>query len=158
MARRDRGRRDRSEWTDLFRGLGNAVGDLFGAEIESLRRELARTGKGAAVGVALVAVAVFLLFWALGTTVFAAIAFVAQWLPVWGAALAVTGGIGLVIAALVGTAVWRFKTLEFPWETVRRRWQDHVEFWRSLLSEPVEDPKDEDERGRNDGEDDDTGG
>ena len=54
-----------------------------------------------------------------------------RWLPIWGAALAVTGLLALVatVLALAGRA--RLRRLENPLATARRRMDDHLAWWQS---------------------------
>jgi len=78
--------------------------ELLKAELNHLKAEFAEKAKYAGVGIGLFAVAAFLLFFAFGTLVAAAILGIAVALPGWAAALIVFGALVIiaVVLALVG--------------------------------------------------------
>lgn len=126
----------RQRWSEIFRALGSAVLGLLKAELEALERDLARSGKNAAWGVGLFAAAGAVAFWTLGVGTYFVIQLLAVWLPLWGAALAVT----LLLAAVGGALAWaglkKLERFENPLGTARRRLDDHIEWWQGELLEP----------------------
>jgi hypothetical protein len=131
------------EWIDLLRSLGQALLDVLRAEAEALGADFRRTGERLARALALLGAAAAVSFWTLGVLLAALVALLAIWLPVWGAALVVTGVFALA-AALLAAAGWRqMRQLENPAEEVRRRVADHLDWWRDrLLAGPALPPGD----------------
>lgn len=125
----------RQRWSEIFRALGSSVLGLLKAELEALERDLARSGKNAAWGVGLFAAAGAFAFWTLGVGTYFVIQLLAVWLPLWGAALAVT----LLLAAVGGALAWaglkKLERFENPLGTARRRLDDHIEWWQGELLE-----------------------
>lgn len=126
----------RQSWSEAFRALGSSVLGLLQAELEALERDLARSGKSAALGVGLVAAAGAFAFWTLGVATYFVVQLLALWLPLWAAALAVT----LLFAAVAGGLAWaglrKLERFENPLSTARRRLDDHIEWWQDELLEP----------------------
>ena len=120
-------------WIELVQSLGEALLEVFRAESEVLGRELSDTGKQAGIGAAYVAAAAMIVFWFLGVATLCMVAILALWLPTWAAA----GTIGLLLLvtaiALAGLGWLRFKRLESPTATVKRRWNDHQDWWNASL-------------------------
>jgi hypothetical protein len=115
----------------LLGDVGRSVVDLLGAELSGARTELAELGRRAVAVAALGAAALAVAFWALGAAATSAVAGLAVWLPVWGAALVLFG----VLAVLaLGLAMWaraRMRRLDAPGAILKRRVESHLEFWRS---------------------------
>lgn len=126
----------RQSWSEAFRALGSSVLGLLQAELEALERDLARSGKNAALGVGLFAAAGAFAFWTLGVATYFVVQLLALWLPLWAAALVVT----LFFAALAGGLAWaglrKLERFENPLTTARRRLDDHMEWWQDELLEP----------------------
>jgi hypothetical protein len=134
-------------WRELFGGLGEAFFELLGAEIEALRRDFARSGRGLFAVLGYFAAALALAFWLLALVLAFLVALLAIWLPVWAATLSTLIALLAVTGALVGVGYRRLKRLEGPGRIVERRWQDHVEWWHErVLSEPAEGAAREEER------------
>lgn len=123
-------------WVGLLRSLGEALIDVFRAELSALGEELARLGRRYAAALALVALGVAVGSLTLLAAVFGLIHLLALWMPLWvasflvAAALAATG----LFLALLGK--WRFQRLQSPVETVRGRFEEHLDWWEDrVLSE-----------------------
>lgn len=120
-------------WLDLFRSLGTSLIEVFRAEMEALKEELARSGRHLAIGLVLLGGAFVLLFWTLGALIFALGAVLAIWLEPWAAALIVVG-IFTAAAALLAWLGWRrLQRFDNPMESIRRRVEDHLEWWQHTL-------------------------
>jgi len=110
---------------------------VFRAEWDGLCEEIGRSGhRLSRVGLILL-FAGFILFWALGALIFAAVVVVSLRIPLWASALTI-GGILLAAGLLLGRHGWRSaKALESPAVTVRRRVEDHALWWQErVLSAP----------------------
>jgi hypothetical protein len=121
------------QWLELLRQLGDAVLELVAAEASALADDLRRGGRQAARVVALLAVTVVLatLAWALVTV--AAVAALAPAIGLWQAALAI-GAVYAVVATVCGVAARnRWRRIEAPVETVRRRIEDQRTWLRDHL-------------------------
>lgn len=130
-------------WGDLLGSIGRSTLDLLGAEVEGARAELVELARRA-LGVVVVALVAFALaFWALGAAIAAAIAGLAVWLPVWGAALVLFGALAIVALGFALATRARFRQLEDPGEIVRRRFADHLEFWRTEILAGDDGPDDD---------------
>lgn len=133
-------------WVDHFRSLGSAFLELLRAELAALGQDMGRSGRTLLRAVLLLLVALFVLFWGLGMVAFVGVEVLALWLPRWGAALTVLGSLLLVALALAAVGWWRLRRLELPAATVRRRLEDHREWWQRTvapLSEAEEDAPEE---------------
>lgn len=120
-------------WSELIRGLGQALLDVLKAEIRGLETEVQRSGQELQKGVGLLAAAVALLFWTVGALIFAAAAVLAIWLPLWGAALIVAGVFGLAGGLLIHFGLGRLRKFENPLRTARRRFEDHMDWVQGRL-------------------------
>ncbi len=120
-------------WLELLRELGRAVGDLLRAELAALGEDLTANVRSLATGLALVAAAATVAFWLLGVLTLAAVEVLALWLPRWGATL-IVGGVLLILLAVLGlVARGRFRRLETPAATVRRRLGGHTAWWQERV-------------------------
>lgn len=120
-------------WIESFRGLGEALLEVLRAEVSTLQEDLTRSGRIAGGALALLGAALVLLFWIVGLLIFALVSVLHIWLPLWASAL-------IVLALFTGTAallgwlgVRRFKQVENPMQTVRRRVDDHLDWWQNTL-------------------------
>lgn len=93
----------------LLRDLPGLLLELLRAEIEQVKREMARKLKNLGVGAALVVVALSLSTFFFGTLIAAAVFGFAEIMPTWAAALVVAGILLLVIVVLLAIAVATFK-------------------------------------------------
>jgi uncharacterized membrane protein YqjE len=126
----------RQSWSETFQTLGTAVLELLKAEIAALERDLARSGKNAALGIALVLGAGAVVFWALGVATYFLVQLVALWLPVWVAALVVTLALAAVAGGLAFAGLRKLKKFENPLSTARRRLDDHIDWWQDRVLAP----------------------
>jgi sulfite exporter TauE/SafE len=120
-------------WIDLVRSLGGSLVEVLKAEVESLKEELAISGRHLAVGAALAGGAAVVLFWMVGALIFTVGAVLAIWLKVWAAALIVVG-IFLLAAVVLLLLAWRqFKRFQSPMESLREHLSDHLDWWQHTL-------------------------
>ncbi len=123
-------------WKSLLLSVGESLREVFSAEAEALKADLAESGRRFSVALGLALLALFMLFWTIGAAAFAIFCALALWLPAWVSALIVLG-IFLLLALMVAlVARRRFLAIELPADTVRRRVEDHVAWWKqNLLTE-----------------------
>jgi Putative Actinobacterial Holin-X, holin superfamily III len=116
-----------------LRALGEALLEVLRAEAAALAGDFRRSGRSLGIGLALLGAAAGVGFWLFGVLVFTLIAVLAIWLPVWGAALLTA----LVFATAAGLLAWRgvtrLRRLESPVASVKRRVEDHLDWWQSRL-------------------------
>ncbi|HKH47306.1 MAG TPA: phage holin family protein [Thermoanaerobaculia bacterium] len=122
-----------SGWIEMFRGLGESLLDVLRAEVATLQEDLSRSGRIAGGALALLGVALILLFWIVGLLIFALIAVLAIWLQLWAASLIVLGLFLIATSILAWMGVNRLKQVENPVQTFRRRVDDHLDWWQSTL-------------------------
>lgn len=120
-------------WIEMFRGLGESLLDVLRAEVATLQEDLSRSGRIAGGALALLGAALILLFWIVGLLIFSLIAVLAIWLQLWAAALIVLALFLVVTAILTWMGVNRFKQVENPVQTFRRRVDDHLDWWQNTL-------------------------
>ena len=107
------------------------------AELAGLQEDLQRSGRHFGVALGLFAGAAVLFFWLIGLLLFALIALLHIWLPLWGAALIVLALFVIAIAILAFLGMRRMRKVENPVETVRQRLDNHLDWWQhSFLSRP----------------------
>jgi putative superfamily III holin-X len=124
-------------WIDLFRSLGEALLEVWRAELATLQDDLSRSGRHLGVALGLFGAAVLVLFWTFGLLLFVLISLLHVWLPWWGAALVVLVLflIAITVLALLGRK--QLRQVENPVETVRRRVDSHFDWWQhGLLARP----------------------
>jgi Putative Actinobacterial Holin-X, holin superfamily III len=131
------------EWLDLFRNLGDAFLELVGAELDALAEDFRRGGQNAARAALLVAIAFVLaiLAWSLFTV--ALVWGLSLVMRGWLAALLVGAVYALVAIACAVGARSRWRALEPPLDTVRRRWHEQNSWFRQRLLAAA--PADEEE-------------
>jgi CHASE3 domain sensor protein len=120
-------------WIDMFRGLGEALLEVLRAEVATLQEDLSRSGRIAGGALALLGVALILLFWIVGLLIFVLVTVLAIWLPLWGASLVVLALFLGVAGVLSWLGVRRLKQIENPVQTFRRRVDDHLDWWQNTL-------------------------
>lgn len=110
----------------LISDLPRLVVDLLKAELNHLKAEFAEKAKYAGVGIGLFAVAAFLLFFAFGTLVVAAILGIAVALPAWAAVLIVFGALVVIAVVLALVGIRSFKKMDgvAPSQTIASIKQD----------------------------------
>jgi Putative Actinobacterial Holin-X, holin superfamily III len=124
-------------WIDLFRSLGEALLEVWRAELATLQDDLSRSGRHLGVALGLFGAAVLVLFWTFGLLLFVLISLLHVWLPWWGAALVVLALFLIAIAVLALLGRKRLRQVENPVETVRRRMDSHLDWWQhGLLARP----------------------
>lgn len=125
-------------WIALFRSLGESLLEVLRAELAALQEDFTRSGRHLGVALALLGGAAALGFWILGLLLFTLVALLDVWLPLWAAALIVLAVFALAAAVLVKLGLSRLRQVENPVESVRKRVDDHLDWWQnSLLAEPV---------------------
>jgi hypothetical protein len=128
-----------SHWVDLFRSLGQALLDVFKAELAEVGEDLGTAGRHLGVALGLFAAAAAVGFWTLAAFLYFVIQLLARLgLPLWGAAGVVTLVLVLVIALLGWLGYRRLQRVENPVETVRRRLDDHTAWWQERMLTPAE--------------------
>ncbi|MEA2694207.1 MAG: hypothetical protein QOJ16_3594 [Acidobacteriota bacterium] len=120
-------------WVDLVRSLGGSLIEVLRAEIDSLKEELASSGRHLGVAVALLGGAAVLLFWTLGALIFTLGAVLAIWLQVWAAALIVVGVFLAGAALLAFLGLRQLKKFENPMASLRQHLEDHLDWWQHTL-------------------------
>ncbi len=120
-------------WIDLFRSLGEALLEVWRAELGTLQDDLERSGRHLGVALGLFGAAVMLTFWAVGLVLFVLISLLHLWLPWWGASLVVLGLFLNAVAILAKLGLGRIRKVENPLETVRRRVDSHLDWWQHGL-------------------------
>lgn len=118
-------------WADLVREVGEAFLALLRAEVEALVSDFGRSGRALGRALALAAGAGAVLFWALALVIYVVVELLALVLPRWGAAAATLGIFLLAAGILVAVARARWRAIEDPVRTVRRRVEDSRRWWRS---------------------------
>lgn len=120
-------------WIETFRGLGEALLEVLRAEVATLQDDLTRSGRIAGGALVLLGAALVLSFWVVGLLIFFLVAGLHHWLELWLAALIVFG-VFLLMTLLFGwLGLRRFKRVENPVETFRRRVDDHLDWWQNTL-------------------------
>ncbi|MBV8199103.1 MAG: phage holin family protein [Acidobacteria bacterium] len=125
-------------WIELFRSLGQALFEVLRAEAGALGQDLRRSGGQLLRGLALFGGAAAVGFWTLGVLMLALVAVLAIWLKPWAAAL-IVAGVFAGTAGLLAALGWRqLRRLETPAASIRRRVEDHLDWWQHrLLAEPA---------------------
>ena len=122
-----------SSWVDLIRSLGGSLIEVLRAEIDSLKEELAISGRHLAIGAALLGGAAVLLFWTLGALIFTLGAVLSIWLQVWAAALIVFGIFLAGALFLVFLGLRQLKKFESPMASLSQHLSDHLDWWQHTL-------------------------
>ena len=131
-------------WRDLLASLGSSLFEVAEAELTALKTDLRVSGRQLGSAVLLAAVAGLVVFWAMGAAGFALYQLILLWLPGWASALIVLGFFAAVALVLGLVARARFRSLEAPVETVRRRVDDHLNWWHeNLLQEEKKDEREQ---------------
>lgn len=123
-------------WLEMFRSLGQALFEVWKAELAELGTELGKSGKHLGKAIAAFVVVAFVLFWAVMALYIFIVALFTKLLgPVWAT------GLGLLIFVLVMAALglWGYlqlKKFDNPAETVRRRVDEHKEWWNERMLPP----------------------
>ncbi len=121
-------------WTSALAPLGQAGVELLRAELGALNSELQGSSRVLVRALLLLAVALFVLFWAIGALAYVLVEVAALWLPRWGAAVSVLGVFLLASWVLVIVARRRLRSVETPLGTVRRRLDEHRNWWERRVA------------------------
>lgn len=124
-------------WIELFRSLGESLLEVLRAELAALQEDFSRSGRNLGVALGLLGAAAVVAFWIVGLLIFLLVSLLAVWLPLWAGALIVLALFALIAALLVWRGLAHLRRVENPVENVRRRVDDHIDWWQnSLLTEP----------------------
>lgn len=122
-------RRWHSRWSDLLAPLGQAGLDLARAEYGAVSSEIRSSGRSLVKALLLLLIALFASFWAIGAVALVVVEVGSLWLPRWAAALVVLALFLLVGLLFAVVARRRLRRIERPAETVRRRLNEHRDWW-----------------------------
>lgn len=120
-------------WLEMFRALGQALVEVFKAELAELSEELGISAKHLGWALGFFGAAAFLAFWMLPALMLTVGLVLDVWLPAWAAALIVVAFFLLVMAVLGFLGYRQVRRVENPAETVRRRYEEHREWWDQRL-------------------------
>lgn len=125
-------------WRDLFRSLGDSFLEVLSAEVVALRADLGQEGRRLGKSLALLAVALFILFWAVGIGVLVAYEILALFMARWLAALAAFIACVLLGLAVAGIARSRLRRLRVPTAIVKQHVQNHLDWLDEEVIAPQE--------------------
>jgi hypothetical protein len=120
-------------WIDLFRSLGEALLEVWRAELGTLQEDLQRSGRHLGVALGIFGAAAVLLFWIVGLLLFVLVSLLHVWMPWWGASLIVLALFVIAAAILARFGLARMRQVENPLEVVRRRVDSHFDWWQHGL-------------------------
>lgn len=122
-----------SSWIELLQSLREAFIGVVAAEVRALRLDfdLSRRHLFRALGFA--ALAIFIVFWAIGVFILLLIQVAAIWLPVWAASLVVLAVLSSLGLALLAAARSNLRRTEAPGVMLRRHVQDHMDWWEDEI-------------------------
>lgn len=126
--------RRRPRWTDYLAPVGEAGLSLFRAEYDVVTAEIKGSSRTLVRALLLLAIALFVLFWAIGAFAYVLVEIGALYLPRWGAALSVLGLFLVVAVSVALVARRRFRQIDSPAATVRRRIEDHRNWWEHRIT------------------------
>lgn len=121
-------------WIELFRSLGQALVEVYKAELGEVGKDLSTSGRQLGIALGLFAAAAAVGFWTLAALLYFAIQLLARLgLPLWGAAGVVTLVLLILVALLGGLGYRRLQRVESPVRSVRRRFEDHQAWWSERM-------------------------
>lgn len=120
-------------WRELLASLGESLLEVAEAEVTALKVDLRASGRDFGIAIGLLLAAAVLVFWVVGAVGWVLYQVALIWLPGWGAALIVLGVLVMVALVLIAAGKRRLSRLEAPVDTVRRRVEDHKEWWQNNL-------------------------
>jgi hypothetical protein len=120
-------------WIDLFRSLGEALLEVWRAELGTLQEDLQRSGRHLGVALGIFGAAAVLLFWIVGLLLFVLVSLLHVWMPWWAASLIVLALFVIAAAILARFGLARMRKVENPLEVVRRRVDSHFDWWQHGL-------------------------
>lgn len=124
----------RSRWSEVMAPLSQAGMDLVRAEYGVVTSELRGSVRLLIKALVFLLIALFALFWSIGAVAVTLVEVGALWLPRWGAALSVVGLFVLVGLGLAAAARRKLSRIEPPDKIVRRRIEEHREWWDQRIS------------------------
>jgi len=124
-------------WAAMVREVGEAFLALVRAELATLGDDLRASGRGLVRALLLGAIAAALLFWSVTLLVDLLVEVAALVLPRWSAMLVVLALLGAAAWALAAAARRRFRGIETPAETLRRRLEESRSWWRSRIEAEI---------------------
>lgn len=124
-----------ADWLGTIRSLGDSFLEVLRAELDSLRFDLRASAKSLLHGTRLLVVALILVFWMVGSLVFAAVAFLARQngLSMWQAALMVATGLLLAAMLMYLWARSTFRRVRSPGQTACEHARQHVAWLKTEL-------------------------
>jgi hypothetical protein len=120
-------------WIDLIRSLGESLLEVLKAELAALQADFGRSGRRLGLALGFLGGAAMLLFWLVGLLLFTLIVVLAIWLPLWAAALILLALFTIAAGILAGLGVRRLREIENPMDNIRRRMDDHIDWWQNSL-------------------------
>ena len=123
-------------WLEMFRSLGQALFEVWKAELAELGAELGKSGKHLGKAIAAFVVVAFVFFWFVAATYYFFVQVLDIWLPMWAAAGIPWLLMLLLMAAAGGWGYLQLKKFDNPAETVRRRVDEHKEWWNERMLPP----------------------
>ncbi len=129
-----------ADWLATLRALGESFLEVLRAELAAFQRDATVSARLLLKGARLVILALILLFWTVGTLVFAGVAVLSSgWsLPLWLSALIVGGVLLLGAIVLRFWAVATFRRVDGPGTLVRRHATDHTDWLKDELGMSAE--------------------
>ena len=127
--------RGRKHWSDVVAAVGQAGLDLVRAEYGVVASDIKSSGRTLVSSLLLLLAGLFALFWAIGALALVLVEVGSLWLPRWGAALAVLALFLLVGLILAIVARRRLRSIELPADTVRRRLDEHRDWWQQRIAD-----------------------
>lgn len=120
-------------WLEMFRALGQALVEVFKAELAELSEELGVSAKHLGLALGFFGAVAFLAFWMLPAVMLTLGLAFAEVMEPWAASLLVVV-LFLLFMAILGLLGYRqLKKFENPVETVRQRYEEHREWWDQRL-------------------------
>jgi hypothetical protein len=132
------------DWLAALRELGESFLDVLRAEVASFQRDVAASGRLVLKGARIVVIGLVLLFWLMGTLVFASVALLSSGfgLPLWQGALIVGGVLLVGVLAMRFWAVATFRRVKSPGDLARSHGQEHADWLKSELVQGEKGPDD----------------
>lgn len=124
----------RGRWLDRLAPVGEAGLELLRAEYGVVSSEIKVSARVLVKSLLLLLVGLFALFWAIGALALVLLEVGALWLPRWAAAgsvLVLFVAAGLIFATVARN---RLKSVEPPTRTVRKRLDEHRDWWEDRVA------------------------
>lgn len=130
--------RERDSWVELVRAVWTAALDVLKAEAEVLGQEWQRFARHLAAALACFALVVIASLYVVELLVQGAVEGVRATWPTlgWTAPLVVAGAIFVVMLVVGGIGALVLRRVDPPTRSARRRFDDHVTWWRTTVLDP----------------------